>query len=289
MPLPTFPSPAEARHEEGTLASSGGARLYWRRFVPAAPRAAVALLHGGGDHSGRLAAPAAAFVRAGFAVSLVDFRGHGRSSGRRWHVERFDDYLDDLDALWPRAREGAPGRPAFVAAHSQGALVALSWALRAPRDAAGYVLSSPWLGLAFAPPLAKVLVARVAARVAPWIPVDTALRVEDLTSDPELQRFTEEDPLYGRKATPGWWAEAQRAQREVLARAPALTAPLLVLAAGDDRIADARLAKAFVGRCGSPDKEYRELPGQRHEIWNERERERAIGAAAAWLSARASP
>jgi alpha-beta hydrolase superfamily lysophospholipase len=288
VPLPAYPDAAAAAREEGTVASTGGVRLAWSRFVPPSPRAAVAVLHGGGDHSGRYAGITAALVGAGFAVSLVDFRGHGRSTGRRWHVESFDDYLADLDAFWPRAREAAPGKPAFVVAHSQGALVAALWAIRAPRDAAGLVLSSPYLRLAFTPPRLRVLAARLVGRVVPWLPIATGLRIADLTSDEEFRAFTERDPLYGRKTTPSWFVASMAAQAEVLARAGELRLPLLVLAAGADVIADAGAARAFVEAAGSADKEYRELPGQRHEIWNERERERAIGGAVAWLVARVS-
>jgi alpha-beta hydrolase superfamily lysophospholipase len=202
-------------------------------------------------------------------------------------VDGWDDYLADLDAFWPRAREAAPGRPAFVLAHSQGALVAIGWGLAGPRDAAGFVLSSPYLALAFRPPRTKVLAAQVAGRVVPWLPVATGLRTEDLTTDEELQRWTDEDPLYGRATTPAWFNESARAQAEATERAPEFRYPLLVLAAGADAIADARASRRFVERCGSADKAYRELPAMRHEIFNERERQLPIGEAVAWLAARA--
>jgi alpha-beta hydrolase superfamily lysophospholipase len=285
--VPLFPSAAEATHEEGYLGSTGGARLHWRRFRPPEPRAAVAVLHGGGDHSGRYAGVTRALVAAGFAVSLLDFRGHGRSTGRRWHVERWEDYLEDLDAFWPRAREAAPGLPTFVVAHSQGALVAASWGIAARRDAAGFVLSSPYLALAFEPPRVKVLAARLVGRVLPWLPIATGIRIADLTSDEEMQSWTEADPLYGRVTTPSWFVASGRAQLEVAARAREFDYPLLALVAGADAIADAAATRRFVERCGSRDKELRELPGLRHEIWNEVAREQTIGDTVAWLSARA--
>jgi alpha-beta hydrolase superfamily lysophospholipase len=283
--VPAFPAPAEAEHEDGFV-QAGARRIFWQRFRPPSPRASVAVLHGGGDHSGRYPGVTAALVRAGFAVALLDFRGHGRSDGRRWHVERFGDYLEDLDAFWPKARDASAG-PTFVVAHSQGALVAISWALAGPRDAAGFVLSSPYLALAFAPPLSKLLAARTVGRVLPWLPVKTGLRVEDLTSDEELQRWTDEDPLYGRVTTPSWFNAALAAQADAVARAGEFRHPLLVLAGGADAIADVAAARAFVAACGSADRELRELPGQRHEIFNERDRERAIASTVAWLEARA--
>jgi alpha-beta hydrolase superfamily lysophospholipase len=283
-PVPSFPADAEARHEEGFLNSADHLRLYWQRYTPPAPRATVAILHGGGDHSGRYPAITAAVVRAGFQAALVDFRGHGQSDGRRWHVDAFSDYLSDLDAFVAKlSQDGVAGEQLYVVAHSQGALVAALWGLSRGQHVRGFVLSSPYFRLALRPPLAKVLGARLAGKVVPWLPVSTGLDVEDLTSDPELQRWTDRDPLYGRATTPRWFDEAGKAQLEVLRRAPEFRAPVLVLAAGADRIADAAAARAFVDAAGSSDKRLEVYAGFRHEIFNEVERDRPIAEAVAWL------
>ena len=201
MAVPAFPGPDAAQREDGFLRSPDGLSLYWQRFTPARPRGTVAIFPGGGDHSGRYPALTAALVAAGFQVALLDLRGHGRSDGRRWHVEAFDDYLVDAGAFLAHARAGAAGRPLFVVGHSQGGLIAARFGLVASRgvgsEVAGYVLSSPYLKLAFQPPWPKLLAARVLGNLWPWLPLATGLRYEDLTSDPELQRWTEDDPLYG--------------------------------------------------------------------------------------------
>jgi alpha-beta hydrolase superfamily lysophospholipase len=110
--------------------------------------------------------------------------------------------------------------------------------------------------------------------------------VEDLTSDPELRRWTERDPLYGRATTPRWFDESSRAQVEVLRRAGEWTHPLLVLAGGADRIADVKATRQFVDAARAADKRLVVYDGFRHEIFNEVERDRPIAEAAAWLSAR---
>jgi alpha-beta hydrolase superfamily lysophospholipase len=283
-PVPSFPADAEARHEEGFLNSADHLRLYWQRYTPPSPRATVAILHGGGDHSGRYPALTAAVVRAGFQAALVDFRGHGQSDGRRWHVDGFADYLADLDAFVAKlSQDGVVNEQLYVVAHSQGALVAALWGLSRGRHVRGFVLSSPYFRLALRPPLAKVLGARLVGKVVPWLPVSTGLDVADLTSDPELQRWTERDPLYGRATTPRWFDESGKAQVEVLRRAGEFTAPLLVLAAGADRIADAAAARAFVDAAGSSDKRLEVYAGFRHELFNEAERDRPIAEAVGWL------
>jgi alpha-beta hydrolase superfamily lysophospholipase len=254
--LPSFPSEAEARHEEGFLNSADHLRLFWQRYTPERAKATVLVLHGGGDHSGRYPGITTALVQAGFQVALVDLRGHGQSDGRRWHVDGFADYLHDVDA--------------FVAKLSQDGI-------------AGERL----FALALKPPAAKVLAAKLVGKVVPWLPVAAGLKMSKLTSDPEMQRWTDRDPLYGRSTTPRWFSEATRAQREAIARAGDIDVPLLVLAGSGDEIADVRAARAFVDAARSRDKRLVVYDGFRHELFNEVRRAEPIGEAVAWLKAHA--
>ncbi len=289
MAVPSFPEPSIARHEEGFLKSRDHLRLFWQSYTPPAARATVAVLHGYGDHSGRYAGLTRALCAAGLEVALVDFRGHGQSDGRRAHVDAFGDYLDDLDAFLGKVRAGAGARPLFVAGHSQGGLVATLWAITRGKGGdgvRGFVLSSPYFRLALTPPFYKVAAARLFERVLPWLPMQTGLRMRDLTSDPEMQTWTAHDRLYGRVATPRWFGEFQKAQTEVLRRAGEFRAPLLVLAAGADVIADPRVAEEFASRAGSADKTFLRLEGMMHEIWNEQDRDRPLGQAVDWIAAR---
>jgi alpha-beta hydrolase superfamily lysophospholipase len=132
----------------------------------------------------------------------------------------------------------------------------------------------------------KVALGRLVGRVVPWLPFATGLKLEELTSDPEMQRWTDQDRLYGRKTTPRWFEEASAAQAALEPRAREFRHPLLVLAGSADRIADPGAAEAFADQAGSADKEFRLYPGLRHELWNEADRARTVGDAVAWIAAR---
>jgi alpha-beta hydrolase superfamily lysophospholipase len=282
--LPAYPTEDLARHEEGFLNSADHLRLFWQRYTPANARATVLVLHGGGDHCGRYPALTDALVRAGLQVALLDLRGHGQSDGRRFHVDAFQDYVADLDAFVAKlSQDGVANDTLFVLGHSHGALVAATWGLTRGRLVAGFVFSSPFFKLAQPPPLLKLLAAKTVGRLVPFMPVPTGFEMADLTTDEELQRWTERDPLYCRKTTPGWFEAAMGAQRQVLRRAPEFRAPLLVLAAGDDRLADPAAGRAFVDRAASSDKRIVVYDGFRHEIFNEVRRSEPIGEAVAWL------
>ncbi len=282
--LPAYPPEDLARHEEGFLNSADHLRLFWQRYTPADARGTVLVLHGGGDHGGRYPALTDALVRARLQVALVDLRGHGQSDGRRWHVDTFQDNVADLDAFVAKlSQDGVARDRLFVLGHSHGALVAATWGLTRGRHVTGFVFSSPFFKLAFPPPILKLLAAKTVGRLVPWLPVDAGFAMSDLTSDEELQRWTERDPLYGRKTTPAWYEAATGAQRELLRRAPEFRTPFLVLAAGDDRIANPAAARAFVEAAGSADKRIVVYDGFRHEIFTEVRRSEPIGEAVAWL------
>ena len=285
--IPAFPPESDARHDEGFLHSADHLRLFWQRFTPSVgkAKATVLVLHGAGDHSGRYAGITAALVRAGFQVALLDLRGHGQSDGRRWYVDGFADYLHDLDAFVAKlSQDGIAGEQLFVVGHSQGGLISALWAIGHRGLLSGLVLSSPWFRLATPPPAAKLLAARAIGRLVPWLPIPAGLDSSQLTSDPDLQRWTDHDPLYGRKATPRWFEEAARAQLEALRRAQELATPLLVLAGGADPVADVGAERAFYDAVTVSDKKLVIYEGFRHEIFNEVRREEPIGAAVAWLS-----
>ena len=287
MAVPVFPPPEKARRTSGTVRPEGGPDIHWERYTPPSPHATVLVLHGAGDHAGRYAGVTSALVDAGHEVALLDFRGHGRSGGRRWFVERFEDYLADLDAFAARVRDEAGGRRIFVVAHSQGGLVAAHWALAGGRDVAGVVLSNPYFRLAIDPPKVKVWSALLVGKIVPFLPVDAGLDLATLTSDPEMQAWTDRDPLYLRKTTPRWFTESARAQEAIRGQAHRFDRPLLLLLGTGDRIADGIAAREFFGAAASPDKTLLEYRGFEHEIFNERERERPIAAAVRWIGERA--
>jgi alpha-beta hydrolase superfamily lysophospholipase len=72
-----------------------------------------------------------------------------------------------------------------------------------------------------------------------------------------------------------------------MAAAPRFSDPLLLLAGGADRLTDVTETRRFFDAAGSGDKKLVIYEGFRHELFNERERERPLGDAVTWFSARA--
>lgn len=237
------------------------------------------------DHQGRWTEVADFLVSQGFAVSSFDFRGHGFSEGHRGHCDRFEDFVDDLDLFWSRLRDRAAGGKCFLVTHSHGGLAALRWAvLRKPEGLAGWVLVNPFIEFAFQPPSLKVAVSKAVGRLCPWLPVRHGLKPEELTRDPEAQRRVREDRIYNRVATPRWFTECLRAQREMREAGGEIRIPTLMLLSGRDPIADPATNRALFGRLAAEDKTLKEYPERVHELLNDLGKEAPQREIASWIS-----
>ena len=273
-------------HTTGTLTAPDGTELFTRRWTPDFGAAgAVLVVHGVHEHSGRHATFASALMERGLDVFAYDARGHGHSGGARANVERFSDYLDDLQAMLAHVRAETAGRPLVLFGHSMGGLVAAAYvAERGAAGLAGLVLSSAALHTFPVPRLLE----RAAPHVARWRPeqVVTPLDLRKLSHDPAVERAYREDPLNtvsGLKARLAH--EILLASRRVQARPEAFTLPLYLLHGTADRIAPPAGSEWLAAHAPSTDVTLRLYDGLFHELMKEPERDAIIADVADWIRA----
>lgn len=276
------------RSDEGTFRARDGTRLFWRSWVPESAKARVMIIHGLGEHCSRYEVLAGGLAGRGFAVFGYDHRGHGRSEGQRGHVSRFDVFVQDLATATLRAREIWPGDvPMGWVAHSMGALISMRYFQEQPGDLPDCaVLSAPWLRTTT--PISPLLrrVARVLDRVWPGAPLsNNQADPFRLTRDPAVAEAWVADPLVHPRVSPRLFFEAERAQRLVLERREPFPIPLFFLIPTGDPVVDWKLSEQYATSLGG-DTKVLELPGLRHEPFNEIEREEVYAETGTWLEQR---
>ncbi|MCO8587989.1 alpha/beta hydrolase [Burkholderia multivorans] len=276
----------------GRLRTADGLELASYRWPAdaraAAPRATVALLHGLAEHAGRYAPLADRLNAAGIDLLAIDLRGHGRSPGKRAWVARFDEYLDDADALVAEAAR-AP-TPLFLMGHSMGGAIAALYAIeRAPargRTLAGLVLSSPALAPGRDVPRWMLALSRVISRVWPTFPairIDAAL----LSRDADVVAANRADPLVHHGPVPArTGAEILDAMARIERGRDTLRVPVLVYHGTADKLTEPDGSRTFGARVGSADRTLTLYEGGFHETMNDIERERVIDALIGWIDAR---
>jgi alpha-beta hydrolase superfamily lysophospholipase len=106
--------------------TSDGLRQLRRRWKPTnEARAAMLLVHGIGEHSGRYEHVGQAFAEAGIDVLAFDQRGFGETGGRRAYIASFSHFLDDIKVLLDERR--SLDVPVVLMGHSLGGLIATDY------------------------------------------------------------------------------------------------------------------------------------------------------------------
>ena len=131
----------------------------------------VLIIPGLAEHLGRYTHVVEALNGAGCAVTVLELRGHGESGGKRGHVDRWSQYLDDV-----RAAAATIDGPVLLLGHSMGGLVALELAIEGlPNGIEALILSDPNVAVAVDAPAIKVMGAKILSRILPGLALDNEL------------------------------------------------------------------------------------------------------------------
>jgi lysophospholipase len=260
-------------------------KLHVEHYAPAgSPHLRLVMTHGYSAHCGLYRHVGRTLAERGIAATFFDLRGHGRSSGRRGHVDDFAEYRADLAAVvdWSAARH--PSLPCVLMAHSMGCVVTVDYVSATPEAAhpSAVVLLAPWFLLKMKVPGWKRSMGKLTARLWPALSMANGLRAEDVTRNPVAIDGFWKDPLVFHVATARWFACALATQARIRDGAAQWKTRTLMLLAGEDRIVCNNANRAFAQAAG-PSVTLREYPGYFHEIFLEAEAAGAAGHVADWL------
>jgi alpha-beta hydrolase superfamily lysophospholipase len=274
------------RRVESQLAGGQGLALFRRSWLPREPERVIVLVHGLAEHSGRYEHFGAWFAARGCAVHAYDLRGHGRSEGRRGHLRRFRDHLDDLDALFAAVRAEHPGVRPHLIGHSLGGLVVTSFLCEREPELASAVTSGAALEVSKELSGGRALAARLLRRVAPRLALPLGLDPNGLSIDQEVSRAYVADPLVFRRVTTSLAVESMEAIERTAACAARVRTPILMMHGEDDPICPVTATRRFFEGLTVEPREIRIYPGLRHEIFNEPDHERIFEDVLSWIRAR---
>ncbi|WP_120313596.1 alpha/beta hydrolase [Mycobacterium alsense] len=265
----------------------GGVRIVYDVWTPdTAPRAVVVLSHGLGEYARRYDHVARRFGDAGLVTYALDHRGHGRSGGKRMLVRDVSEYTADFDTLVGIATREHHGLKSVVLGHSMGGAIVFAYGVERPDNYDLMVLSAPAVAAQELVSPLMVLAAKVLGVLVPGLPVQD-LDVEAISRDPAVVAAYNADPLVYHGKVPAGVGRALLEVGETMPRrAPALTAPLLVVHGSDDRLIPVGGSRRLVECVGATDVELKVYPGLYHEVFNEPERDQVLGDVVSWITDR---
>ncbi len=262
-----------------TATTADGTTQLRRRWPAEKPKAAILLVHGIGEHSGRYLHVGSYFAERGYDVAAFDNRGFGESGGRRGHIDSFSVYLDDIEERLAARRE--LDVPVVLFGHSLGGLMVASYLVddRPMPDLA--VLSSP--ALAAEVPAWQRVAAPILGRVTPKLFVPSEIDGVGLSRDKAVQEAYAADPLLVAGATAGMGHEVFTAIKNTNANLHKLTLPTYVLHGDQDPVVP---QSASLPLRDMENVVYRTWEGLRHECLNEPEQNEVMAEIDRWLTGR---
>jgi lysophospholipase len=231
--------------------------------------------------------------RRGFAVAVLDWRGQGGSSRLtrsplKGHINDFAEYEEDLSHFMKAVVLPDCPAPYFALSHSMSAMVLFSAATKRGCWFSRMVMTAPMVRIAGLP-MPEQFCRQLADGLTMFgfgkrpVPGDTARFRQDqgfegntLTSDRErfmrnLSVLQAAPELTIEGPTVGWLKAALEAVQRVGSEkfAPRIRVPVLMLAAGDDRVVDSKAVEGLAVRLRAGSQIV--LRGARHEILQERD------------------
>jgi len=231
------------------------------------PEAVVAFVHGHGDHSRRYDDWFSKLTNRNIAVLAFDYRGHGRSQGRRGVIKRFDKLLKDVALLHEKAKTIFPGIPIVLYGHSLGATIILSYLLKSETLPELAIASSPWLQLNKHPGNLFSAIIKTGNFVAPFLTFKTGLRSSDFSSITEARENREKDEFVHNRISARFFSEVEKEAHWIMNHFTEIETPLLLMQGRDDLIMDAAATRELYD--GSPGQiNYREWKYAGHQLHN---------------------
>ena len=256
--------------------------IYAKKDIVENPKANVVIVHGICEHLDRYDYLVSKLNKQGYNVYRYDARGHGRSGGKRGDLNKYQDYLDDLDKYIDLVKQEYPNLKIILLGHSMGGLVSTSYA-SVYKDKIDYLVLSGAANIT--PKQARPL------KILPMFAIKNVKYKNNLgdgvCSDKEVVELYNNDPLVLKEATMGLMKNVFiggcKLVKDNIAN---ICVPTLVMHGKGDGIVDYSTATWTYENLTVEDKELKIYDGLFHEIFNEVKKDVVIEDLLHWLNDR---
>ena len=271
-------------HEEQWLTNKDGLKIYTQVWLPRSePKANLIIAHGLGDHSGRYGHVAEYFVEKGLAVFALDHQGHGKSEGKRGHINSFSDFTDDLEQFRWQVTERSAEKRTLLFGHSMGGVIVMSYLLDYQHYIDAAVISGPPIGIKMGPPTFIKEIVLQLAKISPSLTVKNGIKPAWISHDKNVVTAYKTDPLTHPHISLSLFSGMYTAGKHIAAHAEKISIPIFMLYGSSDKIIEGAIIDAVFDKLSSEDKKKMVFQNDYHEVHNEADQLDEFDAVWAWL------
>ncbi|KAG7017996.1 Caffeoylshikimate esterase [Cucurbita argyrosperma subsp. argyrosperma] len=250
----------EVQYQEEYLRNSRGVQIFTCRWIPrlSSPKALVFLCHGYGmECSGFMRGCGHRLATSGYAVFGIDYEGHGRSSGARCYIKKFENIVADCYAFFTSIAETSAG------SCTESQWVGL-WPFFCTRKIPDFGMISEKVK---PHPLVVNLLTRVEEIIPKWKIVPTKDVINSAFKDPiKREEIRSNKLIYQDKPRLKTALEMLRASMSLEDSLHEVTLPFFVLHGEADIVTDPEVSRALYEKAGSRDKTIKLYPGMWHGL-----------------------
>ncbi len=266
------------------LEYNSGDKIFSQLWEPEnPPKGVIVLVHGLGEHSGRYSTHFADhFSNEGLSIITFDLPGHGKSGGKRGHINTYEDFNKLLSAGISYAKKKYPSLPFFLYGHSLGGLIALDYSIQHKPVINGVIVSAPVLDVNEPIPPVKLVLAKMMNKFFPSFTLDSGLNRNMLSRDKSvIERYNDDPLVHGyTSARMGMYIIEKGAF--VRNNAKKISLPTLVMVGSAEGIVSREAIHDF---CEQSDKCTEKIwAGLYHELHNEPEKMSVLKFTTEWIA-----
>ncbi len=209
------------------------------------PKVVIILLHDVGEHCSRYERWAWKFVEKQIAVLTMDYRGHGKSDGKKGYVDNFDQLIKDAKLLVSKAEKEYPKIPKIIYGQGLGGNIALYNALKYPSIYNCAIATSPWLKPSGKSNNVYSTYSKFLKKYFPKFSFKYILNVSNLTNNPSAVEDYFSDPLNHNRLTSRLLKEMRHSGKYLISRKYKFTIPILVMHGSDDNVSSPNATVKF--------------------------------------------
>jgi alpha-beta hydrolase superfamily lysophospholipase len=275
--------------EESNYLGYDGKQMFMRVWAPdGEPKSVVIMIHGLGSHSGLMSFLGENFEKNGHICYAPDLRGFGHYDGMKGHIESFDEYVQDIEAIVAHLKLKHSDKKFFLYGHSFGALPVIHYVIKDPfsKEIDGIMIPFPAVSERLEIAGIRKTFAGALSRLNAKMLFPNGLRYDLISRNPEVVKRNEEDPLRFDKATGRFAIEGLRAKDEAYLSGAKILIPVVVLQGGDDQILIPEKNKEFFDAIGAEDKTWKLYEGLYHDPYEEEGGEDMLNDLMEWINNR---
>lgn len=260
---------------------SGAHKIYTQSWIIENAKANVGIIHGMWEYGGRYTHVALYLNSRGYNVFAMDHIGHGKSDGKKGHVDSYELLLDSVQAYLNEIKSQS-NISTFLYGHSMGGNVLTNFLIKRQPAIQGAILSSPWYQLAEAPPTFQLWLAKVMINIYPSFQDTAKVDQAGISRDPiEVEKY-KTDPMVFNKITPAFFFGVYEAGLYAIEHAKEIKVPSLLFHGTADRLTSHKGSEALAKNANS-NVEFVLLEGMYHETHNDIGKEKVMQMIGDWL------